>query len=90
MVPPDIPHVWAHWVHGVQELHSPSTGPAKRQNKLIYPDSLTFPKPCTTTYGLNPFTYTAARFWNALPNRLRTISCLNDFIRAIRQHELIF
>ena len=49
---------------------------------------LSFPKPCTTTYGLNSFTYTVAKFWNALPDRLRAISCLDDFIRAIRQHEL--
>ena len=52
-------------------------------------DILALPKPCTTFYGLNSFTYTVARFWNALPDRLRAISCLNHFIRAIRQHELI-
>ena len=52
-------------------------------------DILTLPKTYTTTYGLNSFTYTAAKFWNALPYRLRAISCLNDFIRAIWQHELI-
>jgi len=52
-------------------------------------DFLNLPKPCTTTYGLNSFTYTAAKSWNALPDRLRAISCPSDFIRAIRQHELI-
>ena len=46
-------------------------------------DILTLSKPCTTTYGLNSFTYSASKFLNALPDRLRAISCLNDFIRAI-------
>ena len=49
-----------------------------------------FSRPCTTSYGWNSFTYTAAKFWNASPVRLRARSCLNDhdFIRAIRQQEL--
>lgn len=41
---------------------------------------LSLPKPCTTAYGLNSFTHTAAKFWNVLPDRLRAISCVNDFI----------
>ena len=52
-------------------------------------DILTLPKPCTTACGLNSFTYTAAKFWNALPDRLRAISFLSDFIRVILQHKLI-
>ena len=32
VVPPNIPHVCEHCVHGVQEPHSPSRGPAKRRN----------------------------------------------------------
>ena len=47
---------------------------------------LGLPKPCTTAYGLNSLTYTTAKFWNALSGRLRAISCVNDFTRAIRQH----
>lgn len=41
---------------------------------------LSLPKPCTTAYGLNSFTHTAAKFWNALPDRLRVISCVSDFM----------
>jgi len=42
-------------------------------------DILSLPKPVTTTYGLNYFSYTAAKFWNALPDKLRTLSSLHDF-----------
>ena len=31
-------------------------------------DILSLPKPVTTSYGLNSFSYTAAKFWNALPD----------------------
>ena len=47
------------------------------------------PKPITTTYGLNYFSYTAAKFWNALPDKLRALSPLHDFILAIRRYRLI-
>ena len=31
-------------------------------------DILSLPKPVTTSYGLNSFSYTAAKFWKALPD----------------------
>ena len=52
-------------------------------------DILSLPKPATTTYGLNSFGYMAAKFWNALPNKLRALLTLHDFILAIRQYTLI-
>ena len=39
-------------------------------------DILSLSKPVTTFYGLNSFSYTAAKFWNALPDKLRTLSSL--------------
>ena len=52
-------------------------------------DILSLPKPATTTYGLNSFGYMAAKFWNALPNKLRALLTVHDFILAIRQYTLI-
>ena len=52
-------------------------------------DILSLSKPVTTTYGLNSFSYTAAKFRNALPDKLRTLSSLHDFILAIRLYRLI-
>ena len=52
-------------------------------------DILSLPKPVTTFYGLNSLSYTAVKFWNALPDKLRTLSSLNDFILAIRRYRLI-
>ena len=49
-------------------------------------DILSLPKPVTTFYGLNSFSYTAAKFWNAFPDKLRTLSSLNDFY--IRNSEI--
>ena len=51
-------------------------------------DILSLPKPVTTFYGLNSFSYTAT-FWNALPDKLRTLPSLHDFILAIRRYRLI-
>ena len=47
-------------------------------------DILSLPKPITTLYGLNSLSYTAAKFWNALPDKLRTLSSLHDFIFRYR------
>ena len=35
---------------------------------MIGTDILSLPKPVTTFHGLNSFSYTAAKFWNALPD----------------------
>ena len=51
-------------------------------------DILSLPQPVTTFYGLNSFSYTAT-FWKVLPDKLRTISSLRDFILAIRRYRLI-
>ena len=40
----------------------------------------------TTTYGLNSYSYTAAKLWKALPDKLRTLSSLHDFILTIRRY----
>ena len=40
-------------------------------------------------FDCNSFSYTAAKFWNALPDKLRTLSSLHDFILAIRRYRLI-
>ena len=52
-------------------------------------DILGLPQPVSTTYDLNSFGYTAANSWNALPDKLRTLSSLYDFILAIRRYRLI-
>ena len=52
-------------------------------------DILSLPKPFTSFYGLNSFSYTAAKFWNALPDKLRTLSSLHDFSLTIRRYRLI-
>ena len=36
-----------------------------------------------------PFFSMAAKFWNALPNKLRALLTVHDFILAIRQYTLI-
>ena len=47
-------------------------------------DILSHPKPVTTTYGLNSFSYTAAaKFWNALPDKLRTLSSFRNSVIQI-------
>ena len=35
---------------------------------IAFSEILSLPKPVTTSYGLNSFSYTAAKFWNALPD----------------------
>ena len=52
-------------------------------------DILSLPKAVTSIYGLNSFSYTAAKFWNALPDKPRTLSSLHDFILAIRRYRSI-
>ena len=36
-------------------------------------DILSLPEPVTTTYCINSFSYTAAKLWNALPDKLRAV-----------------
>ena len=52
-------------------------------------DILSLPRPVTTFYGLNSFSYTAVKVWNALPDKLRTLSSLHDFSLTIRRYRLI-
>ena len=40
---------------------------------------LCLPKPLTTSYGINSFSYLAATFWNPLPDHHRPISSISDF-----------
>ena len=44
---------------------------------------LCLPKPLTTSYGLNSFSYLAATAWNSLPDHYRTISDFTSFRRLI-------
>ena len=44
---------------------------------------LCLPKPLTTSYGLNSFSYLAATSWNSLPDHYRTISDFTSFRRLI-------
>ena len=44
---------------------------------------LCLPKPRTTSYGINSFSYLAATSWNSLPDHYRTISDFNSFRRQI-------
>ena len=44
---------------------------------------LCLPKPLTTSYGINSFTYLAATSWNSLPDHHRTISDFTSFRRLI-------
>ena len=36
-------------------------------------DILSLPEPVTTTYCINSFNYTAAKLWNALPDKLSSV-----------------
>ena len=47
---------------------------------------LNLPRPLTTSYGLHSFKYATAKFWNSLPNNIRTIATLDEFKRTIRQY----
>ena len=44
---------------------------------------LFLPKPWTTSYGINSFSYLAATSWNSLPDHYRTISDFNSFRQQI-------
>ena len=44
---------------------------------------LCLPKPLTTSYGINSFSYLAATSWNSLPDHHHTISDFNSFQRQI-------
>ena len=44
---------------------------------------LCLPKPSTTSYGINSFSYSAATSWNSLPDHYRTISDFTSFRRLI-------
>ena len=44
---------------------------------------LCLPKPLTTSYGINSFSYLAATSWNSLPDHHRTISDFTSFRRLI-------
>ena len=41
------------------------------------------PKPLTTSYGINSFSYLAATYWNSLPDHHRTISDFTSFRRLL-------
>ena len=44
---------------------------------------LCLPKPLTTSYGINSFSYLAATSWNSLPDHYRFISDFTSFRRMI-------
>ena len=44
---------------------------------------LCLPKPLTTSYGINSFSYLAAKSWNSLPDHYRTITDCTSFRRLI-------
>ena len=44
---------------------------------------LCLPKPLTTSYGINSFSYLAATSWNSLPDHYRFISDFTSFRRLI-------
>ena len=44
---------------------------------------LCLPKPLTTSYGINSFSYLAATSWSSLPDHYGTISDFNSFRRQI-------
>ena len=47
---------------------------------------LVFPKPRTSTHGLNSFTYFATNHWNLLPDNARTASNTRSFYTILRRH----
>ena len=46
-------------------------------------DILSLPEVCTTTYGLNSYSYLAAKSWNAIPDHYRTTTNFNSFRQLI-------
>ena len=51
---------------------------------------LTLPKPRTTNYGLKCIRYQAAKIWNLLPDRTRTITSIKDFKTVIRKMNFLY
>ena len=50
---------------------------------LIGHNIICLPKPLTTSYGINSFSYLVATSWNSLPDHYRTISDFTSFRRLI-------
>ena len=51
--------------------------------KLSY---LSLPKPSTTTYGLNSFSYSSVKYWNSLPDHFRKAVDYSEFKRKLLVH----
>ena len=47
---------------------------------------LNLPKPSTTTFGLHSLKYFAAKTWNSLSDKIRSVSSLREFVSCIREH----
>ena len=58
-----------------------------RENKknLRGKDKLVLPEAKTTTYGLKSTSYIAAKAWNALPDKLRSMAEFGPFRNEIRK-----
>lgn len=51
---------------------------------LRYSNLLDLPSVRTTQYGLNSFSYQAAKLWNALPDEARKIASFNSFKQFVK------
>ena len=51
---------------------------------------LCLPKPLTTFYGINSFSYLAAKSWNSLPDHYHTISDFTSFRLLISTRKILF
>ena len=47
---------------------------------------LSLPKPSTTTYGLNSFSYSSVKYWNCLPDHFRKTVDYSEFKRKLLVH----
>ena len=47
---------------------------------------LSLPKPSTTTYGLNSFSYSSVKYWNSLPDHFRMTVDYSEFKRKLLVH----
>ena len=47
---------------------------------------LSLPKPFTTTYGLNSFSYSSVKYWNSLPDHFRKTVDYSEFKRKLLVH----
>ena len=47
---------------------------------------LSLPKPSTTTYGLNSFSYSSVKYWNSLPDHFRKTVDYSEFKRKLLVH----